>query len=811
MSANRAKSTGGRRRMGLTLLFGVTVLVLNVPGRSQCPDPIPTCDSAIWADQCGRWDPVINFPPGPNGEGYNHAVVAMGMHPTLMHETDVVLLIRASNDKVVRFFPETGTQSPVHSIVNGLILDCSVHVQLPDGRIGFIGASASNSFIIYNPMATVNPDGSCGNCWQVRADSGWRRYYPSAVSMANGNVIAVSGPVGGTDPYPATPQVYDTYQNTWMSLDRARHCYYGGAPCSGALAPADSLYLYWYAHLYGMPDGRIAYVGGPQAALLLGPLAPTADYAWALDATSPSDPQGSTSRWLPITVDKRISTVSSLIRRDRGVGVPTWKIMKLGGADAAGENSDAHPYDLGLDGASQSWHQLPLPYNCWNAAHDNYQTNYLVVLPTGATLSLGGQDTPELYDPVSGWQTVAGMPKIPGTTTTRGWHSEAMLLLDGRVFIAGGQPETQIVSPTGQIYNPPYLYRNCDGQGNCEFIDRSHPARPVIASAPALIATGNTFYASVTPGQGASSINKACLIRPGSPTHSLDVEQRYIELEPPCPPGQQCIEFSGPTPSFMAPAMSEEAPPGDYMFFVVNDQGVPSVGKFVRVWGIVGSSVKVVPIQSCSSFSLDVSWLTSNQSAWAVMDQVDIYPPGTTCGTEPAPYTQQALPPNPNDRRSHRVVCPVPCQQGLWCFVVRSFRDGTESKIQFEYLNTEECWTQTTEVPVVVDASMAAWSESYPQPDSLTLHFYFEATQCATETEVLYRLYGTAEWDTLACATPSESCIFNADRSYEVTTTYPACQTIRFQWCARAKNWNGWSPDYSAIKNIKVYCITEGP
>ena len=71
--------------------------------------------------------------------------------------------------------------------------------------------------------------------------------------------------------------------------------------------------------LWNQPDDII------QAALALGVLNPTADYAWALDVTSPSDPQGSTSRWLPITVDKRISTVSSLIRPDRGGEGPTWE------------------------------------------------------------------------------------------------------------------------------------------------------------------------------------------------------------------------------------------------------------------------------------------------------------------------------------------------------------------------------------------------------------------------------------------------------------------------------------------------------
>jgi hypothetical protein len=54
-------------------------------------------------------------------------------------------------------------------VSQGLILDCSVNVQLSEGRIGFIGAHGSDDFLLYDPMAAVDPQyGTCPDCWESR-------------------------------------------------------------------------------------------------------------------------------------------------------------------------------------------------------------------------------------------------------------------------------------------------------------------------------------------------------------------------------------------------------------------------------------------------------------------------------------------------------------------------------------------------------------------------------------------------------------------------------------------------------------------
>ena len=71
----------------------------------------------------------------------------------------------------------------------------------------------------------------------------------------------------------------------------------------------------------------------------------------------------------------------------------------------------------------------------------------------------------------------------------------------------------------------------------------------------------------------ASSIQSVALIRTPSVTHAFDQNQRYIPLSFTAGSGSLTV-----TP----PAKANDAPPGYYMLFIVNGNGVPSVASFVR-------------------------------------------------------------------------------------------------------------------------------------------------------------------------------------------------------------------------------------
>lgn len=173
------------------------------------------------------------------------------------------------------------------------------------------------------------------------------------------------------------------------------------------------------------------------------------------------------------------------------------------------------------------------------------------VFVVGGTSNNGGADepvyVPELFDPIMiSWEQVAPH-QIP-----RMYHSTAILLTDGRVLVAGADNQ-----PSGEIYSPPYLFRG---------------SRPVIQSGPSTIVYGSTFSMEFT---SATSLNIVTLLRMSSVTHSVNMGQRYVRLADGAPAG-------GPV-SISAPANANEAPPGFYMLFVVDENGVPSVAATVQV------------------------------------------------------------------------------------------------------------------------------------------------------------------------------------------------------------------------------------
>ena len=186
------------------------------------------------------------------------------------------------------------------------------------------------------------------------------------------------------------------------------------------------------------------------------------------------------------------------------------------------------------------------------------------LLPTGDVLVTGGTAAPgfndaagtvhtaELWSPKDGkWKTLA--PNI----INRIYHSAAILLPDARVLVTGaGANQGAVNELNAELYSPPYLFRG---------------TRPSLTDAPSALSYGASF-AIVTPGP--RSIAKVTLLRLGSVTHSFDQNQRFLSLD-------FRITSTGLTAT--APASGNVAPPGHYLLFLVNDNGVPSVGRTVRL------------------------------------------------------------------------------------------------------------------------------------------------------------------------------------------------------------------------------------
>jgi hypothetical protein len=160
----------------------------------------------------------------------------------------------------------------------------------------------------------------------------------------------------------------------------------------------------------------------------------------------------------------------------------------------------------------------------------------------------------EMWSPDTETWTTMAANQVP-----RLYHSTALLMPDGRVLLAGGgrfgggSNDDQL---SAEFYSPPYLFKG---------------ARPVIDSAPGQVAYGATFPVTTA---NASQIATVSLIRLGSVTHGFDTSQRYLGLT---------FSATGGALNVQAPANANQAPPGDYMLFIVDTNGVPSVAAFVKV------------------------------------------------------------------------------------------------------------------------------------------------------------------------------------------------------------------------------------
>jgi galactose oxidase len=249
----------------------------------------------------------------------------------------------------------------------------------------------------------------------------------------------------------------------------------------------------------------------------------------------------------------------------------TGKILKVGGAAAyeGGTATDsAYVIDIS-DGPPAPAKVRKLAPMVFPRAFSNS-----VVLPSGQVVVVGGMNISkpfsdaravymaEMWDPRTEKFTRLAPMKTPRT-----YHSEAVLMLDGRVFVGGGglcdvaRTAPCNNHPDAEILTPPYLL-NADG---------TPAVRPVITSAPASAGPGMTITVKTD-----TDVKAFDLVRMAAATHSVNNDQRRIPLR--IAGGHAASGYLLPIPADTGTVL-----PGNYMLFARNASGQPSVAKVIQI------------------------------------------------------------------------------------------------------------------------------------------------------------------------------------------------------------------------------------
>lgn len=460
----------------------------------------------------GQWGPVLTLPTVP-------------IHMHLLPTGRVMFWDR--HDHVTGWDGDPRLWDPATQTVTPLAIPdydlfCSGHSFLGDGKLLVTGGHVDDG--VGESKASLYDHRT--NSWSLLGNMNAGRWYPTNTTLGSGDVLVLAGTTTGYANVNPLPQVWQAESGTWRDLSTALQ---GNYP-----AWAD-----FYPFLYQASSGKV-FAAGPQQ---------TSRY---LDTSG-------TGAWTDVAA-------SSLSYRDYGSSVmyDDGKVLIVGG----------NPRDIAvppaiLPSATAEVIDLNAPTPSWRSvAPMSVGRRHLnaTLLPDGMVLVTGGSSFPgfdepagsvlyaEMWDPADEtWSILAGH------TRYRGYHSNALLLPDGRVLMAGGghpDPPGGTAQPNIEIYSPPYLFQG---------------ARPTITSAPQQVLYGETFFVGTPAPQDIASVS---WIRLSSTTHAFNQNQRINRLSFSQVPGGLSVT---------APASGNLAPPGHYMLFILNGSGVPSVAQIIRV------------------------------------------------------------------------------------------------------------------------------------------------------------------------------------------------------------------------------------
>ncbi|MFJ3774149.1 galactose oxidase-like domain-containing protein [Streptomyces sp. NPDC090075] len=505
----------------------------------QVPDVVPPASCTGTTTQCadGGWEVLPTQNP------------VRSMHSVVLNNGKVLLIAGSGNSE--ENFAAGSFTSAVYDPANGTYkviptpkdMFCSGHVQLQDGRVLVMSGNKAypvaggHGYEGYKDSYVFDPVTETYSRTNDLNDGHW---YPSATELGNGDVISFGG-LREDSSGSVTAEYWSDAQQKWLGL-----------------GDVHQTWSYWglYPSMILMQDGRLFYSGSH----VFGNNIPgTGSAIYDYDANTITQIPGLQNK------DERDQSASVLLPPAQDQ-----KVLTLGGGNID-SNPDANRLTdvIDLKAANPSYVAgPPLPQGTVDlgngkvAETGNQGKMYVsaVLLPDGKVLETGGalhnRADPvyesSLYDPDTGaFDSVAADPEA------RGYHSSAFLLPDGRVMATGDNPGNGTWNHNVSIYSPPYLYKG---------------TRPTITS----VINQEWKYGDTQRITVDRPIAKAELIRPAAVTHSSDPNQRFVDLP---------LSVDGNNVDLNVTSNPNLAPPGWYMLFAVDANGVPSVAKWVHLQG----------------------------------------------------------------------------------------------------------------------------------------------------------------------------------------------------------------------------------
>ena len=538
------------------------------------------------ADKGGRWSAPVRWTDYERG-GLGTGITGMiGIHTHLLpngnvfswegHNIDTKNALDAScTSHAYSWNPNPGAKDGAHVYpyvydhydLNNINIFCGGHTFLADGHLLSAGGHYSSG-AVDRSVSAVNTSGNAdyipgagnvdgyigtrdlnifdyrtlpntpGNGWQKSAAGdvtpmSYRRWYPTATTLADGRVLVVAGqryggPLGSNTTVQAEiPEIYTpatNLPNNWQALTSA----------------ARRLPLYPWMFL--APDGRV-FNAGP-------------------------NPDG---KFLDVNAGTwGTATYNSQLRLERIYGSAVMyapgKVLILGGANSSGVTNTSELIDLTIPRSAAFRKGAPMVFA---RTHVN-----ATILPDGSVLATGGTKAntnsdddavlyAELWTPSTSNDLGGSWTLMKEMSVPRLYHSTAVLLPDATVLTTGGGEGANFTPhPTYQIFTPPYL---CNGR-----------ARPEISSAPQAVAYGQQFVVNTPNAIDVLQGGRATLVRLSSVTHSFNMNQRFLELTPINNQVANQVQLT-------APNNPNECPPGHYMLFLLDQYGTPSHASIIAI------------------------------------------------------------------------------------------------------------------------------------------------------------------------------------------------------------------------------------